>query len=125
MYVPPEIMNTIDRLSQKIGCTLTVVQCWNNEFHAGMYCRFRGILHESQAIKLEVAGTLCVEFADECNNSVDLFFSSMGNGSAFTKNRTSISLATLMVNLGGTTLTQDLNNSSCLTKTLVGLFMNQ
>jgi hypothetical protein len=73
MYVPPEITSRIEKLSERLRCKLSVVQCWINEFRPGMYCRFRGVLHDSSVIKIEVAGTISVELTPTREDELDLF----------------------------------------------------
>lgn len=38
-----------------------------------MYCDFRGVLHESPELKVEVAGTLCAELTPDNEDETDLF----------------------------------------------------
>lgn len=73
MYVPPEIMSRVEKIGERLQCELSVVQCWINEFRPGMYCRLRGVLHGSSALKIEVAGTLCVELTSDHKDQIDLF----------------------------------------------------
>ena len=73
MYVPPEITSRVAKIGERLQCELSVVQCWLNEFRPGMYCRLRGVLHDSSAVKIEVAGTLCIELNGDRDDELDLF----------------------------------------------------
>ena len=74
MYAPPQISARIEALSIRLGCAMTVARCWRNDGgRPVMYCNFRGVLHRSQEMLIEVAGTLCAELSDERPDEIDLF----------------------------------------------------
>jgi hypothetical protein len=74
MYVPPQLTTRIEALSIRLGCALTVVRCWKNDGgRPRMYCDFRGVLHRSPELLIELAGTLCAELSNEPPDEIDLF----------------------------------------------------
>lgn len=74
MYVPPEISARIETLSVRLGCSLNVARCWKSEGgRPVMYCNFRGALHSSPELLIEVAGTLCAELTIDRQDEIDLF----------------------------------------------------
>jgi hypothetical protein len=49
------------------------VKHWENEFRAGWYCWFRGEVVGSRLLKIELAGTLCIELGPEREDETDMF----------------------------------------------------
>ena len=75
MYIPPELTERIDSLGKRIGSSLAIVRCWKSDFSESvMLCNFRGVVHKSTELLIEVAGTLCAELSPDRRDEVDLFF---------------------------------------------------
>lgn len=74
MYVPSQLVERIEALSARLGSTLAIVRCWKSERgRPVLYCDFRGTIHKSPELILEVAGTLCAELTIERQDEIDLF----------------------------------------------------
>ncbi|MAX36758.1 MAG: hypothetical protein CME33_09365 [Gimesia sp.] len=74
MFIPSELKQRIDELSQRVGCKLTIVRCWQGDFDRPvMYCNVRGVLNESPDLLIEIAGTVCAELNPDRDDETNLF----------------------------------------------------
>lgn len=79
MQTPGELLERIRRLSDECGVALQLTRFWANEFRPGWYCRFHGVVHESQVLTIHVAGSLAVELSGARQDEVELFLFANGH----------------------------------------------
>lgn len=64
----------IATLADRLNCALSVLRCWKSDGGVSrMYCNFRGVLHRSPEILIEVAGTICADLTDELGDEINMF----------------------------------------------------
>ena len=74
MNIEEKAKELLQKLSKEVGCNLEIKKIWPEGENNGFYCRFYGILKETDLLKIEVAGSLCHRlFEGELNEEVDLF----------------------------------------------------
>ena len=78
MEAPGELVARLERLSAECGVAFELTRFWANEFRPGWFCRFRGVLHESRALTVQVVGSLAVDLAGERQDEVELFLFANG-----------------------------------------------
>lgn len=73
MDIPESLLERLAKLSVDCGVELRVDKFWESDFRPGWLCWFRGEVLQSPQLKIEVAGTLCIELDPERPDHVDLF----------------------------------------------------
>ncbi|MEM8531083.1 MAG: hypothetical protein AAGF95_09590 [Chloroflexota bacterium] len=73
MSIPDIITQSIEQLSDECGIALQITRYWENEFGPGWYCRFHGIVHQSDLLQVELAGSLTIAIDQHHKNEIDLF----------------------------------------------------
>ena len=79
MPTSSELLDRIDRISAGCGVLLQVTRSWEDEFRPGWYCRFRGVVHKSPALTIQVAGSLAVDRTGQREDELDLFLFANGD----------------------------------------------
>lgn len=73
MSIPDIITQNLQQLSNECGVALHLTHYWENEFCPGWYCRFHGIVHQSDLLSVELAGSLVIAIDQHHKDEVDLF----------------------------------------------------
>ena len=56
MFVPLELNQRVARISQRVGCELVIVRCWQSDGGRHVYyANVRGVLSESPDLRIEIA----------------------------------------------------------------------
>ena len=79
MFVPLELNQLVTKTSERVGCTLAIIRCWQSDGGRHVYyANVRGVLNESPDLRLEIAGTVCAEMQENRADEINLFLFANG-----------------------------------------------